>query len=482
MHLDAALLARTQFTITILFHYIFPPLSIGLGALMVFMEGAYLKTGNRVYESMARFWTKIFAATFAVGVASGIVMEFQFGTNWSEYSRFVGDVFGSALAAEGIFAFFLESGFLAILVFGWDRVSPRVHFISTLMVALGSIFSAIWIVVANSWMQTPAGYHIVNGRAEITSFWGMVFNPSSVQRLLHTLGGAFTLGAFFVMSVTAYYILRGQHLDFAKRGFGMALVFGAIASVSQLALGHAHGQQVARTQPAKLAAFEGVFETTKGGTPIHLFGIPDAEKKKVWLPVAVPGLLSFLAHNNFRTPVAGLDRFPRSDWPPVLISFVTFHLMVGLGTAFIALTLLALILRWKGRLYETRWLLWTFVLAVPAVYIANFAGWTAAEVGRQPWVVYGLMRTAHGISPRVKPGEILTSVVMFCLVYVPLFAVWLYVLNDRIQRGPEDTAMPGRTTAGGLMEAASRLETDDFSMTMAKDQPRQAGEQEGKAN
>ncbi|NMC62460.1 MAG: cytochrome ubiquinol oxidase subunit I, partial [SAR324 cluster bacterium] len=265
MSFDVLILSRLQFALTIMFHYIFPPITIGLGLLLVLFEGAYLRTKKPVYEQIARFWTRIFGLNFALGVATGIVMEFEFGTNWATYSRFVGDVFGSALAAEGIFAFFLESGFLAILVFGWDRVSPKVHFISTVLVALGAMFSAVWIVVANSWQQTPAGYHIVgeglSARAEITDFWAMVFNPSSVDRLLHVLLGSYAMGAFLVLSVSAFYILRRRHLEFAKASIGISLIVAALSSLLLLGSGHHQGQVVARTQPAKLAAYEGHFKT-----------------------------------------------------------------------------------------------------------------------------------------------------------------------------------------------------------------------------
>ncbi|MCY3023798.1 MAG: cytochrome ubiquinol oxidase subunit I, partial [Planctomycetota bacterium] len=284
MDLDVADLSRLQFALTIMFHYLFPPLTIGLGVLLVVLEGAYLKTRDIHYEMLARFWTKIFAVNFAVGTASGIVMEFQFGTNWAGYSRYVGDVFGSALAAEGIFAFFLESGFLAILVFGWDKVSPKMHFFSTVMVALGSVFSAIWIVVANSWQQTPGAlnetYRIVNGRAEIVDFWKVVFNASSMQRLTHVLLGAFIMGAFFVMSVMAYYILKDRFVELAKKCFIIALLLGAASSVAMLASGDCQARTVARTQPPKLAAFEGVFRTAKA-TPLYLFGL--AAARSMWL-------------------------------------------------------------------------------------------------------------------------------------------------------------------------------------------------------
>lgn len=339
MELDVVFLSRLQFAFTIMFHYIFPPLSIGLGTLMVIMEGLFLKTKNPVYEQMTRFWTKIFAVNFAMGVASGIVMEFEFGTNWATYSRFVGDVFGSALAAEGIFAFFLESGFLAILVFGWDRVSPKMHFFSTLMVALGSLFSSVWIVVANSWMQTPAGYHIVGeglaARAEIVDFWAMVFNPSSVDRLTHTVIGAFILGAFFVMSINAYYILKGRHLDIAKKGFKIALAFGTVFSLAALITGHSNANMVAKYQPAKLAAFEGHFYTGTGGAGLYLFGWPNELENRVDYGLKIPGMLSLLVHNDLNTPVTGLDQIPENDRPQIKIPFLTYHLMITLGMAFI---------------------------------------------------------------------------------------------------------------------------------------------------
>lgn len=263
--MDVEILSRIQFAFTISFHYIFPPLSIGLGLIMVLMEGAYLRTGDRAYEQLARFWTKIFALIFGIGVATGIVMEFEFGTNWAAYSRYVGDIFGSALAAEGIFAFALESGFLGVLLFGWNRVSPRMHFFATLMVLLGSMFSAVWIVVANSWQQTPAGYHIVGegleARAEITDFWAMVFNPSSVDRLLHVWNGAFIAGAFLVLSVHAWYLLKGRHVELSKKAFRIALVVATVASLAQLFSGHSSAEGVAHNQPAKLAALEGHYDT-----------------------------------------------------------------------------------------------------------------------------------------------------------------------------------------------------------------------------
>jgi cytochrome d ubiquinol oxidase subunit I len=445
--MDVVILSRIQFALTIMFHYLFPPLTIGLGALLVFLEARYLKTKDPQFEAAAKFWTKIFALNFALGVASGIVMEFQFGTNWAGYSRYVGDVFGSALAAEGIFAFFLESGFLALLVFGWDRVSPRVHFFSTVMVSLGSIFSAIWIIVAISWQQTPAGFVIRDfvtpagtvKRAELTDFWKVVFNPSAMDRLVHVLIGAFILGSFFVMSISAFYLIKNRHVDFARKSFMTALVVAAIASVAMMISGDSQGRLVARHQPAKLAAMEGLYETKEGGTPIHVFGIPDSEARIVRYNIEIPGLLSFLVHRDFKTPVAGLDQF-EPDTPPVAIPFFSFHIMVGLGIYFVVLTLYALWCRWRGTLFQKKWLLWIFVFSVFGPFAANQLGWAATEVGRQPWIVYNLLRTGDAVSQNLSAGQVTGSIIMFGVIYALLFALWIFLLNDKIQNGPEPVA------------------------------------------
>jgi len=474
MELDVLLLSRLQFAFTVMFHYIFPPLSIGLGWVMVTTEGLYLSTGNKQYEAITRFLTKIFAVNFAMGVATGIVMEFEFGTNWAVYSRFVGDVFGSALAAEGIFAFFLESGFLAVLVFGWDRVSPKMHFFSTIMVALGAVFSSVWIVVANSWQQTPAGFHVVgegmNARAEIVDFWAMVFNPSSVERLSHVLIGAFILAAFFVMSISAYYILKGRHLDAAKKMFDIGLVFGLVFSILAPISGHIQATSIAKTQPPKLAAFEGHYETGPGD--LYVFGIPNSEAQRVDYGLSVPGGLSFLLYGDADATVTGLNEFKPKNQPPVAIPFYSFHIMVGLGLFFVGITVLAAVLRWRRQLFQTRWLLWVFVFSVVGPYIANQLGWVAAEVGRQPWIVYELLRTPDGLSEAVQANQVLGSIIMFGLIYAMLFAVWLYVLNDKIKHGPEpvEDEAPDHTEPEGLLEAAARfVNPSGYSMTSARD-------------
>jgi cytochrome d ubiquinol oxidase subunit I len=438
--MDVLTLSRIQFGATIAFHYLYPPLSIGLGLMLVIMEGLWLKTGRAVYHQMARFWTRVFALTFAIGVATGIVMEFEFGTNWATYSRFVGDVFGSALAAEGIFAFFLESGFLAVLLFGWDKVGRKTHFFSTCMVALGAHFSAVWIIVANSWMQTPAGYHIVgeglHARAEITDFWQLVFNPSSLDRLFHTVTAAWCTGAFVVVSVSAWYLLKNRHAEFARASLKLGLTVALGASLLQAVTGHKSAQGVGKNQPAKLAAFEGLYLTT-ANAPLTVVCWVD-EKNQKTTGLQLPGLLSFLAHNDFQTPVTGLEAFPPADRPPVLASFLFFHAMVGIGFTLIGLAALGFLYFHRGTLPERRWLLWLLVFSVLGPQLANQLGWFAAEVGRQPWIVYGVMRTPAGLSAVVGASAVLSSLILFTLIYALLFTVFIYLLNDKIQHGPDE--------------------------------------------
>ncbi len=471
LNLDVITLSRIQFAGTIMFHYLFPPLTIGLGGLLVSLEWKFLRTADREYEEAAKFWTKIFAINFAVGVATGIVMEFEFGTNWAAYSRYVGDVFGSALAAEGIFAFFLESGFLAVLVFGWEKVSRQLHFFATCMVALGALFSSIWIVVANSWQQTPVGFHLVGtgplARAEVTEFWSVVFNPSTIPRLLHVWIAAYLLGAFFVMSISAYYLLRRRHIDFARKSFTSALSLATAMSLAALIQGDLQAKKVAVTQPAKLAAMEAHFETGAAGSPLYLFGFPDQSTRTVRHGLAVPELLSWLATGRRDQAVAGLDKFPLADWPPVALTFHSFHLMIWLGMFFLGITLFASYLRWRGRLFAKRWLLWVFVAIVPLPYLANEAGWATAEVGRQPWVVYGQMRTSQAVSKAIGPDQVLGSILAFLIIYALLFAVWIFVLDRKIRQGPEPVGpSPASTAPDRLIDiAGQRSGTGGKSLT-----------------
>jgi cytochrome bd ubiquinol oxidase subunit I len=440
--MDVETLSRIQFAFTISFHYIYPPLSIGLGVMLVFMEGMYIKTGKKIYETMTRFWIKIFALIFGIGVATGIIMEFEFGTNWATYSRYVGDIFGSALAAEGIFAFALESGFLGLLLFGWNRISPKMHFFSTIMVALGSMFSAIWIVVANSWQQTPAGFHIVGqgmkARAEVTDFWAMVFNPSSVERLSHVLTGAFLAGSFLVLSVHAYYLLKNRHVEISKKAFKMALIVAAVSGLMQLVTGHKSANGVAVNQPAKLAAFEGHYDSLSTGD-MYLFGHVDQDKQKV-TGLKVPGGLSFLLHNNFTTPVKGLNAFPVNDRPKhVNAIFQVYHAMIAIGMTIIGLTLFALFLWWRGKLFNYKWLMVVFSFSVLLPQVGNQVGWFSAEMGRQPWVVYGLLRTSDALSKSVTANQVLFSLILFTFIYTVLFILFIYLLNKKIQHGFDET-------------------------------------------
>jgi len=442
--MDVEILSRIQFAFTVAFHYIYPPLSIGLGLLLVVFEGLYLKTGEKIYENLTRFWIKIFALTFGIGVATGIIMEFEFGTNWATYSRYVGDVFGSALAAEGLFAFALESGFLGILLFGWNRVSSKVHFISTIGVFLGSMFSAIWIVVANSWMQTPAGFHIVGegmqARAEITDFWAMVFNPSSVERIIHVWIGAFLAGAFLVISVHAYYILKKRHVEMSKKALKISLLIAAFFSLAQLFTGHSSADGVAHNQPAKLAAMEGHFDSL-AVADLYIIGWVDKESQEV-TGIKVPKGLSFLIHQDFETPVTGLNAFPEDERPPAVNAiFQFYHLMVAIGIALIGLSVIGVFLLYRNALFNKRWLLWILVFSVILPQLANQFGWYSAEMGRQPWVVYGLLRTSDALSATVQAEHVLFSLIMFTIVYVILFALFIYLLTKKIKHGPEDAEL-----------------------------------------
>ncbi len=438
--MDVVTLSRIQFGLTAGFHYIFPPISIGLGLALVVIEGLSVRTGQALYREMARFWVKVFALVFSLGVATGIVMEFQFGTNWSTYSRYVGDVFGSPLAAEGIFAFFLESSFLAVVVFGWDRVSKGAHYFSTCMVALGSMLSAVWIVVANSWQQTPAGYAIVQTalgeRAQITNFWEMVFNPSSVDRLVHVLFGAFLSGAFLLTSVAAYCALKRRNLEFAKATMRIGLWMAVSVSLGQLVSGHGSAGNVSTNQPAKLAAMEGHWRSDRP-MDLSLLGWVD-ERRQTTHSLAIPGGASWLVTQDASQTLLGLDNWPPQDRPPVQAVFQTYHLMILLGGAMIVLSLLGALMTCGGRLFRCRPLLWVFVVAVGMPFLANESGWMAAELGRQPWVVYEKLRTVDAASRVTPVGHVWASLVLFTLVYALLLALFVYLLVRVVKAGPDE--------------------------------------------
>ena len=436
--MDVLLLSRIQFTINIAFHYLFPPLSIGLALMIVIMEGMYLYTKKESYKQMTKFWVNIFALSFAMGVATGIVQVFAFGNNWARYSIFVGDVFGSALAAEGIFAFFLEAGFLGLMLFGWDRVKASTHYLATCLVAFGAHFSALWICVVNSWMQTPAGYKIVGegdaARAVVTDFWTMIFNHSSVVRITHVLIGCWLTGAFIVLSVSAYYMLRKRHLEFAKINMKIGLIVGSICLVLQLISADSSAEVVAKYQPTKLAAMEGVFET-KPHTPLTIIGYPDMEAKKVvgW---KIPSLLSLLTYHNPETPVTGLDQFDRKDWPNVPLVFQTYHIMIYSWGAMVFGAFLGLVALYRKKIENSKWTLRLLVISVLFPYISNQAGWCTAEAGRQPWVVYNLLRTAKGVSQSISAAQVMGSLIMFVVIYSLFFSLFIFLLNRKIQGGP----------------------------------------------
>lgn len=439
--MDVEILSRIQFAFTVAFHYIYPPLSIGIGLIMVVFESIYIRTKKKEYEVLAKFWTKIFAITFGIGVVTGIVMEFEFGTNWATYSRYVGDIFGSALAAEGIFAFALESSALGVLLFGWNRVKPWVHLVATWAVFLGSMFSAVWIVVANSWQQTPAGYHIVGegmqARAEIVDFWAMVFNPSSVDRLTHVWLGAFLAGTFLILSVHAYYILKGRYVVLSKKAFKITLVVAAICSLAQLFTGHQSAEGVSENQPAKLAAMEGHFDKS-APADLYLFGWVDKENQKV-TGLKLTGGLSFMLYQDIDKEVTGLNAFPEEDRPSQINAiFQFYHIMVAIGMFLIALSLFALWQWRRGKLFDKKWLLWTFVFTALLPQIANQFGWFTAEMGRQPWVVYGLLRTSDALSKSVQANQVLFSLILFFIVYFILFLLFVYLMNKKIQSGPNN--------------------------------------------
>ncbi|MBN2162251.1 MAG: cytochrome ubiquinol oxidase subunit I [Pontiellaceae bacterium] len=447
--MDAVLLARIQFGLTIGFHYIFPPMTIGLGWMIFHYNNRYQENGNELYHQLAKFWTRIFAITFIIGVATGITMEFQFGTNWANYSRFVGDIFGAPLAAEGVFAFFLESSFLGILLYGRKHVSQRMYWFSSLMVACGATLSAFWIVVANSWQQTPAGYEIIEKtlasgeivrQAQLTNFWEAVFNPSTLLRYSHVIMSALCVGTFFVLGTSAWQILKGRHVEFARASMRSAVVPAFAVIMLTMVVGHHHGHQVSQTQPAKLAAFEGLWETGPNA-PLMLLGFPNEKEEKNDFAIQIPGMVSLFVGGSFDTEVQGLKDFAPEDRPPVAVSFWSFHLMFYLGMWFALVSFVGVILWLKKKLTSYKWYLWAATLTVPLPFVANEVGWIAAEVGRQPWVVYNELRTSHAVSASVSAGEILASMIMFGLIYTLLFCLWIFLLKKQFHKGPDPIEM-----------------------------------------
>ncbi len=433
--MDAVLLARIQFGFTVGFHFLFPPTTLALTMIILILETGYIRKKDEESRRLSAFLIKILALVFVLGTATGIVMEFAFGNNWAEYSKMVGDIFGAPLAAEAIFAFFLESVFLGILVFGRERVSKRMYWVSSLLVFLGAHLSGLWIIIANSWMQTPAGFRMEGGRAVLTDFWAAAFNPSTGVRFLHTILGSWIAGSLLVAAIAAWYLLKGKFREPARRLLAIAMTIFALTALVQLANGHSHSVQVARTQPEKMAAFEALWETREKA-PLSLFGIPDPESGKTHFEIGVPGLLSFMIHGDWHTPVQGLNAFPVDEHPPVVVSFASYHVMIALGMLFILYGLWYLFLRFRGGAGSNRWFLRGVLLLTPLGYVALETGWIAAEVGRQPWVVYRVLRTADAVSKTVPAGQILATLIGFVLVYALLMVVFLRILGRIVAKGP----------------------------------------------
>jgi len=520
--MDVEILSRIQFAMTLSFHFLFPPISIGLGVVLIVMHTMRLWTGKQLYTDMARFWTRLFGLNFAIGVATGIPMEFQFGTNWARYARFAGDIFGGPLAAEGIYAFFLESGFLALLLFGWNRIGPRLHLFATCMVTLGAHFSAIWILVANSWMQTPAGYHLVREvkvttsgqefpmstdlgnqpftikavplpagyvvrpedvthiRAVVDDFGEVIFNPSTVDRWFHTIMACWITGSFLVVAVSAWWLLRGRHTDSARASLKIGLVVATLACLLQMKSADSTARGVSRDQPTQLAAFEGLADSQKEA-PMAIVGVAtwkrDSEGQIVGVEVSavrIPSLLSILVSGDFlhpveasQTEVKGLLELPSDEflrrrhpdasdeelvklrpqyWPNVPVVFQTYHLMITLGVAMVGIVLLACLLWWLGKLWNTkskfiRTFLWVLVFTPVMAELATQAGWFTAEMGRQPWVVYEVLKTSDAASAVVKAPQVLRSIIMFAVVYLLLGALYVSLLFRMIRKGPTSEAV-----------------------------------------
>ncbi len=435
----ALALHRLQFAFTIMYHYLFPQLTMGLALLIVIMKALALWKQDELYNRSARFWAKIFAINFAMGVVTGIPMEFQFGTNWAKFSIFAGGIIGQTLAMEGVFAFFLESTFLGLFLFGEKKLGPRGHFVAALMVFLGSWLSGYFIIVTNAWMQHPVGFlQDVQGNVHLSDFRAFLFNPWALWQYLHNMLGAVVTSSFVVAAVGAFYHLTGRDMDYATRFIRLGLV-SAVVSALLVAFptGDRQGKNLARHQPVTLAAMEGLFQT-KEGAELILIGQPDMEKLRIDNPIHIPNLLSFLTYHRWKAEVKGLDAFPRDVWPEnIPLLYYAYHIMVGLGTLFILMAAVGLLLWWRRKLLDSRWYLWLLMLSFPFPYIANTAGWMTAELGRQPWLVYGLLRTAEGASPEVSGGNALFTLLGFMGIYALLSLLFVFLVFREVMHGPD---------------------------------------------
>ena len=436
--MDVLTLSRLQFAMTAGFHFIFVSLTLGLSILVAWMETCYVRTGDEIYLKMTKFWGKLFLINFAVGVVTGLTMEFQFGMNWAEYSKYVGDIFGVPLAIEAMVAFFLESTFIGLWIFGWNRVSKKVHALAIWVVALASNLSALWILLANGWMQHPVGFVLRNNRAEMVDFLAIITSPYGWLKFAHTVLGGYVVGAFFVMGIAAWHLLRKNQPLFYKKSFRMAAVFGLISSFLVIGIGDFHAAEVAKTQPTKLAAMESLWETERG-VPLYLIVLPDAKNERNAIElIGIPKVTSYLDYRDFNAEIKGLKAFPAKDRPPVMEVLLSFRLMVMLGTLFLILSAIAFYLSWKDRLETNPLFLRIMFYAIPLPYLAAQFGWIVAEVGRQPWIVYGVLRTSEAVSRQIEPVQVLTSLIGFGLFYSFLGILDFYLLAKYARKGPEE--------------------------------------------
>ena len=442
---DPTLISRWQFAFTIVYHYLFPQLTMGLALLLVVLKTLYLRRGDETYNVAARFWGKIFAITFVMGVVTGIPMEFQFGTNWAAFSAFAGDIIAQTLAMEGAFAFFLESAFLGIFLFGERRFGQRLHWFSALMVFLGTWASGYFILATNAWMQNPVGYEeVAGGGVRISDYWAVLTNPYVFVQFAHNQGGAVVTGSFVMVGLGSYYLLARHHERYGRIFVQVGLIAAVIGSVWMLfPTGHFQSEQVAEKKPAALAAMEGQFETEQPAGLV-IIGQPDMERERIDNPIVVPRALSILVYQNWGAEVEGLEAHPRENWPDnIPLLYYSYHVMVGLGTIFIAITVVATFLLWRRKLLESRWMLWIMMLVTPFPFIANTAGWLTTELGRQPWLVYGLLRTQEGVSPLVSSGNVLFTLIGFAGMYLIMGLLYFVLMVREVGHGPEPEGEQG---------------------------------------
>jgi cytochrome d ubiquinol oxidase subunit I len=436
---DPVLISRWQFGFTIVYHYLFPVLTMGLAMLILILKSIYMRNRNELYNKAARFWAKIFAITFVVGIVTGIPMEFQFGTNWARFSAFAGGIIAQTLAMEGAYAFFLESAFVGLFLFGERRFGQRVHWFSALMIFLGTWASAYFILATSAWTQNPVGYKTLpDGSIALGSYWAILLNPWLFAQFIHNQGGTVVTAGFVMAGLGAYYLLARRHEEYARIFVSVGLIAAVVASLWMLfPSGHLSSTQVADKQPVALAAMEGQFETERAAGVV-LIGQPDVEQRRIDNPIVVPAALSYLLYQNWNAEVAGLDAFPEANWPDnIPLLYYSYHIMVGLGTIFIAITVVATFLLWRRKLFDARWMLWTLMLATPFPFIANIAGWLTAELGRQPWLAYGLLRTSEGASPNVSSGNVLFTLLGFAGMYMVMGLLYILLIVREVAHGPE---------------------------------------------